>query len=457
MSEHGLAAARDKMRDAGVPDQAITVFDHYYRQLESGVSGLILEADIDPLTEIDHLDDITVSEDDARDALAHTCVIKLNGGLGTSMGMNAPKSLLPVRDGLTFFDIICRQVGAARERYGVRLPLIFMNSFNTREQTLEAARAYPDLVVDDVPLDFVQNQEPKLTEELEPVEWPANAKLEWCPPGHGDIYVSLLATGILKQLLDAGYRYAFTSNSDNLGATPSPEIAAWFQASGAPYAAEVTKRTVTDLKGGHLVRRKSDGRLILRETAQIRDDEMGYFTDDVRHPYTHTNNLWLNLQAVYDQLVANDGVMGMPLIVNRKTVDPTDATSTPVIQMETAMGAAIEVFDGSTAIAVPRSRFLPVKTTAELTLVRSDLYTLTDDYRLVKVGDATPDVRLDKRYYKNIADYEARFPEGVPSLTDATSLSIEGDWTFGAGVRVVGDVHLGEAEAGHVDAGEVLQ
>lgn len=457
MSDQGLDAARAKMRTEGVADAAITVFEHYYRQLETGASGLILEADVDPLAEPVQMSDISVTEDEVRDALDKTVVIKLNGGLGTSMGMDAPKSLLPVRDGLTFFDIICRQVLAAREHYGVRLPLLFMNSFNTREQTLQAAKAYPQLAVDGLPLDFIQNQEPKLTADgLEPVAWPANPKLEWCPPGHGDIYVALLATGILKQLLDAGYRYAFTSNSDNLGATLSPEIAAWFAASGAPYAAEVTKRTVTDLKGGHLVRRKADGRLILRETAQIRDDEMCYFTDDVRHPYTHTNNLWLNLQAVYDQLIAHDGVMGMPLIVNRKTVDPTDSGSTPVIQMETAMGAAIEVFEGSTAIAVPRSRFLPVKTTAELTLVRSDLYDLTDDYRLEKVSEQAPDVRLDGRYYKNIADYEARFPQGVPSLVKATSLVVDGDWTFGKDVTVVGDVHL-EGDKGTVNEGEVLQ
>lgn len=457
MSEQGLEAAREKMRQAGVAEQAITVFDHYYRQLDAGVSGLIVEADVDPVSDVERLDDLAVDEEAARDALSRTVVIKLNGGLGTSMGMEKAKSLLPVRDGMTFFDIICRQVLAARARWDVKLPLLFMNSFSTRADTLRAAEAYPDLAVDDLPLDFVQNREPKLdAATLEPVTWPANPDLEWCPPGHGDIYVALLATGILRKLLDAGYRYAFTSNSDNLGATLSPEIAAWFAASRAPYAAEITRRTVTDLKGGHLVRRKSDGRLILRETAQIRDDEMCYFTDDKRHPYTHTNNLWLNLQAIADQLEANNGVMGMPLIVNRKTVDPKDRSSTPVIQMETAMGAAIEVFPGSTAIAVPRSRFLPVKTTAELTLVRSDLYALTDDYRLVATGAQAPDIRLDKRYYTNIADYEARFSRGVPSLAQATSLVVEGDWTFGEGVSIVGDVHLTEDGAGQIPAGKVL-
>ena len=458
MTENGLQAACEKMRQAGVSEQAITVFEHYYHRLAEGEGGLILEADVEPLDQPDKYEDIAVSADEAKDALSKTVVIKLNGGLGTSMGMNAPKSMLPVRDGLSFFDIICRQILALRKKYDVQLPLLFMDSFNTRTDTLKAAQRYPEVTTPGLPLDFLQNQEPKLTADtLEPVTWEKEPRLEWCPPGHGDIYVSLLATGILKKLLDAGYKYAFTSNADNLGAVPSAEIAAWFAATGADYAAEVTKRTVTDLKGGHLVRRKSDGRLILRETAQIRDDEMKYFTDDKRHPYTHTNNLWLNLETLYTKLTENDGVLGMPLIVNRKTVDPKDADSTPVIQMETAMGAAIEVFDHATALAVPRSRFLPVKTTAELTLVRSDLYDLTDDYSLVKVADATPDIKLDSRYYKRIGDYEARFAKGVPSLTQATSLVVEGDWTFGEGVRVVGDAHLEDAGASNeVPDGKVL-
>lgn len=458
MSAHGLEAATAKMRDAGVAEAAINVFAHYYHQLENGSSGLIPEASVEPLREVADAEALSFSEEEARDALSKTVMVKLNGGLGTSMGMDKPKSMLPVRDGLSFFDIICRQVLAARRRYGVSLPLLFMNSFNTRAETLAACERYPQIRVDGLPIDFVQNQEPKLdAASLEPVSWPDNPHLEWCPPGHGDIYVALLATGILDHLIDAGYRYMFTSNADNLGATPSAQIAAWFAASGAAYAPEVTLRTVTDLKGGHIVRRKSDGHLILRETAQISDEEMHYFTDAERHPYTHTNNLWLDLVKLRELLRERDGVLGMPLIVNRKTVDPTDPDSTPVVQLETAMGAAVEVFDDSSAIAVPRSRFLPVKTTAELTLVRSDLYELTDDYHLVKVAEATPDIRLDKRYYKTIGDYEKRFANGVPSLARANAFVVEGDWTFEPNVTVVGDVHL--ADPGHpatVNEGETL-
>lgn len=221
MSENGLNAAQKKMRDAGVAQQAIDVFSHYYRELENGATGLIPEDTIEPLTQIDSLDSVSVSPEQARDALSKTVLIKLNGGLGTSMGMDKAKSLLPVRDGKTFLDLIVGQVKAARVKYGVTLPLIFMNSFRTRCDTLEALAAHPGIEVEGLPLDFLQNREPKLrADDLTPVTWEADPELEWCPPGHGDIYTALVASGVLDALLERGYRYAMTSNSDNLGAAP---------------------------------------------------------------------------------------------------------------------------------------------------------------------------------------------------------------------------------------------
>ncbi|MCI7457055.1 UTP--glucose-1-phosphate uridylyltransferase [Actinomyces urogenitalis] len=440
MSENGLNAAQKKMRDAGVAQQAIDVFSHYYRELENGATGLIPEDTIEPLTQIDSLDSVSVSPEQARDALSKTVLIKLNGGLGTSMGMDKAKSLLPVRDGKTFLDLIVGQVKAARAKYGVTLPLIFMNSFRTRCDTLEALAAHPGIEVDGLPLDFLQNREPKLrADDLTPVTWEADPELEWCPPGHGDIYTALVASGVLDALLERGYRYAMTSNSDNLGAAPSALIAGWFAASGAPYAPEMCRRTPADVKGGHLAVRKSDGRIILRDTAQTPAEEMHYFTDQFRHPFFHTNNLWFDLQVLRDTLVQRDGILGLPLIKNAKTVDPSDSSSTPVIQMETAMGAAVEAFEGATAIEVPRSRFLPVKTTNDLLLVRSDVYELDEDGLLQMAADQACTVNLDTRYYKKIKDFEARFPAGVPSIRHARTLTVEGDWTFGRGVVATAD------------------
>ena len=458
MSENGLTAARHKMRDAGIAEQAIDVFSHYYRALDNGATCLIPEDSIEPLTRIDSIEDVEIDEAGAREALSRTVLIKLNGGLGTSMGMDRTKSLLPVREGKSFLDLLVDQVMAARRIYDVTLPLIFMNSFRTRRDTLAALAAHPGIGVDGLPLDFLQNREPKLrADDLTPVTWAADPDLEWCPPGHGDIYTALTASGVLDALLESGYKYAMTSNSDNLGAAPSARVAGWFAPSGAPYAPELCRRTPADVKGGHLAVRKSDGRIILRETAQTPADEMHFFTDQYRHPFFHTNNLWFDLEVLRDTLAERRGILGLPLIKNAKTVDPADASSVPVIQLETAMGTAVEAFEGATAIEVPRSRFLPVKTTNDLLLLRSDIYEVDDAGLLQMVPERACTVNLDPRYYKKIRDFEARFPHGVPSVRQAKSLTVEGDWTFGADVVAIGDARVGEAGSpGEVASGTRL-
>ena len=439
----GLKLAQEKMAAAGVPQQAIDVFTYYYRQLEAGVSGFIPEDTIEPLVDPPMLSDIAVSDEDAAAALEQTVIIKLNGGLGTSMGMDKAKSLLPVREDKTFLDIIVDQVQQARARYQIQLPLLFMNSFRTQQDTLAALAPYDDLAIAGLDLGFVQNQEPKLrADDLTPVEWPADPALEWCPPGHGDLYTAFATSGVLDRLLSLGYRYASVSNSDNLGAAPNATIAGWFAASGAPYAAEICRRTAADRKGGHLAIRKSDRQLILRDTAQTPKDEMHFFTDEFRHPFFHCNNLWFDLQVLDRTLRERKGVLGLPLIKNEKTVDPADPSSPKVIQIETAMGAAVEVFEGATAIGVGRDRFLPVKTTSDLLVLRSDAYQLEPTGQLTAVADPVPVVDLDDRYYKIITDFDQRFPAGAPSLRQARSVVVQGDWTFEAGVRLIGAVAL---------------
>jgi len=452
MTDAGLQHARDKMAEAGVAPAAIETFSRFYRLLESGATGLVREDDVEPLPQLQRAADIDLSDEDAAAALARTAIIKLNGGLGTSMGMDRAKSLLPVRrtaDGeeLTFLDVIVGQVRAAREATGARLPLVLMNSFRTRDVSLALLGRYADLGVEGLPLDFLQNREPKLdAATLEPVSWPADPSLEWCPPGHGDLYPALHAAGLVRALLDAGFRYASVSNSDNLGAAPDARIAGWFAASGAPYAAEMCLKTPADVKGGQLVVRKADGRIVQRETAQTHPDDLDVSLDPARHRYFHTNNLWFDLEALAAELDRTGGVLELPLIRNEKTVDPSDPSSTPVIQIESAMGAAVAVFEGATAIEVGRERFLPVKTTSDLLVLRSDVYDLTDDYRVVAQVEA-PLVTLPGAY-KTIAAFDARFPVGAPSLRGATSLTVEGDWTFGKDVVVEGDARLPANDGG---------
>lgn len=444
------------MAAEGIDPTAIEVFSHYYRLLEHGETGMIPESSIEPL-EMESIDDVEVDDEAAAVALRGTVVVKLNGGLGTSMGMDRAKSLLCVRRGLSFLDIIARQVLHARKQYDAKLPLIFMNSFRTSADTMEALARYDDLPTEGLPLEFLQNKEPKLLEgDLAPVSYPKDPDLEWCPPGHGDLYTALLGTGLLDAMIEAGYRTCFVSNSDNLGAIPDPKVAGWFASSGAPFAIEAVRRTVSDKKGGHFARRLSDGRIVLRETAQTLSADRDALADLDRHAYCSTNNLWFDLVAMRDMLVAREGVLGLPLIRNVKTVDPADSSTPKVIQIETAMGAAIEVFEKARTIEVGRDRFVPVKTTNDLLVLRSDVYKLGKDFVLGKGVAEVPYVELDEDFYKLVGSFDKRFPEGAPSLKEATSLRIKGDWTFGAGVQIHGDVNLSEKCAQRVAAETVF-
>jgi UTP--glucose-1-phosphate uridylyltransferase len=309
-----------------------------------------------------------------------------------------------------------------------------------------------------VPPDFVQNKEPKiLVENLQPAEWPDDPTLEWCPPGHGDLYTALLTSGMLERLLDAGYHYAFVSNSDNLGAVLEPRILAWIAREGIPFAMEVTDRTEADRKGGHIARRPGDGYL-LRETAQTPEEDLAALQDISRHRYVNTNNLWVDLRALQRVMAERDGVLGLPLIVNRKTLDPADKSTPEVFQLETAMGAAVGVFEGARPVRVSRQRFSPVKTTEDLLALRSDAYVLTDDARveLAPEREGTPPVvDLDDEYYKLLREFESRFPAGAPSLVGAERLAVEGDVEFGSGVVVRGSVTVRGPRK--VADGEVLE
>jgi UTP--glucose-1-phosphate uridylyltransferase len=456
MSGAGLERARAKMAEAGIDPVAIETFAHYYRLLEHGETGMIAEDSIEPI-DSESLDDVRVDDETASAALRTTAVIKLNGGLGTSMGMERAKSLLCVRKGMSFLDVIARQVLHLREEHDAPLPLMFMNSFRTSTDTMDALARYTDLPVEGLPLEFLQNREPKLrTEDLTPVSWARDPDLEWCPPGHGDLYTALRGTGLLQRLLDRGFERVFVSNSDNLGAVPDARIAGWFAECGAPFAIEAVRRTPSDRKGGHFARRKSDGRIVLRETAQTSKQDQAALADLDRHRFCSTNNLWFDLRAMSAALDARHGILGLPLIRNVKNVDPADSSTPEVIQVETAMGAAIEVFEGARTIEVGRDRFVPVKTTNDLLVLRSDVYDVGSDFVLNPAG-AIPFVDLDSSYYKLVPEFERRFPQGAPSLREASSLKVSGDWTFGAKVKVVGDVTLETAAAEHIAPGSVLE
>jgi UTP--glucose-1-phosphate uridylyltransferase len=222
------------------------------------------------------------------------------------------------------------------------------------------------------------------------------------------------------------------ANADNLGAVVEPRIPAWMARERIPFVMEVVEGTAADRKGGHIALR--DGRLVLRDTAQAPDD--GSFTDFERWRFYNTNNLWFDLERLAALLGEHDGVLPLPLIVNRKQAGA-------VLQLETAMGSAVGLIDGARALQVPRTRFAPVKSTDDLLLVRSDAYELTAQARLLPAeGVGTVVIALDPDHYGSLDDLERRFPAGPPSLRRCTSLTVHGDVVFGRGVEVVGDVEL---------------
>ncbi len=430
----------NKMRAAGVAEAAIQVFRENYEALRQQKTGTIPEEEILPLEKL-----ATVSAPLAEidGLMSQVVVIKLNGGLGTSMGLQGPKSLLEVRPGVNFLDLMVRQVLELRKTSGTKVRLLLMNSFSTSKATLAHLEKYrAEGLADAKEVELMQNQIPKIDAlTLRPVEWPANRELEWCPPGHGDLYSALVGSGWLDRLLAEGVKYAFVSNSDNLGAILDPALLSHFVRSGAPFLMEATRRTDADRKGGHLAVRKSDGRLLLRELAQCLPKDSAAFQDIEKHRYFNTNNLWLRLDKLKELLLEGEGVLSLPMIRNEKTVDPRDKQSPAVVQLEIAMGAAIECFSGSVALNMPRSRFAPVKTNADLLALRSDAYEILVNGQVLlakKRNGQPPNIKLSDDY-KMLGQLASL---GVPSLIDCQSLEISGPINFVEGVILQGTISI---------------
>lgn len=430
-----------KMLGVGLSRAAVEAFRHSVGVLTSEQSMLIPESEIEPARDVADWEELVASTPEADSALlAQAVLVKLNGGLGTSMGLQKAKSLLEIKPGVTFLDTIVRQVESLRQRAGYPVNLLLMNSFSTSEDTMAHLARYAGFA-DAGQVEMLQNRVPKLvTETLAPVEFPANPELEWCPPGHGDIYPALVGSGWLDKLLAAGVKYAFVSNSDNLGAQLDTRFLRWFAGSGAPFVMEVTRRTEADKKGGHLAIRKADAQPILREVAQCPDADVPEFQNIEKHRYFNTNNLWIRLDALKTVLDANGGVLPLPVICNCKTVDPRDAATQKVYQLEVAMGAALQCFPGARAVCVPRSRFFPVKTCSDLLLLRSDAVEI-DDAGAMKLASecngVAPVVLLDGKLYKLVESLDTL---GVPSLKHVRKLVVTRPHTFAPGEPLTGEV-----------------
>ncbi len=441
-----FSVIEEKMQSVGLSSAAIEAFRHSVGVLESQQSMLIPEGDITPAEGVADWDALVAATPEADAALlAQAVLVKLNGGLGTGMGLQKAKSLLEIKPGLTFLDLIVRQVQSLRARAGYPVNLLLMNSFSTSADTLAHLGRYAaEGFADADKVEMIQNRVPKLDcDTLAPVSFPQNPELEWCPPGHGDIYAALVGSGWLDKLLAAGVKYAFVSNSDNLGAQMDTRFLRWFAESGSPFVMEVTRRTEADKKGGHLATRAADGQPLLREVAQCPEEDLPSFQDIEKHRYFNTNNLWIRLDALRDFLRDHGGVVPLPVIRNVKTVDPRDASTAKVYQLETAMGAAIQCFPGARAVCVPRSRFFPVKTCSDLLLLRSDAVEIDEAGGMSlapECGGVAPVVSLDSKLYKLVDSLDAL---GVPSLKHVTKLTVKGEHHFAPGEALCGEVSIG--------------
>jgi UDP-N-acetylglucosamine pyrophosphorylase len=430
---------RSKMEAEGLKKEFVDGWVGLYEKLCAGDKGMIPEGTIEPVTSLPELE--TLPEGD-KNLLGKTVLLKLNGGLGTGMGLEKAKSLLELKDGNTFLDLIAQQVIKLR-REGLPIKFMLMNSFSTEQDTREFFEKYPEIAKEWDQVSFMQNKSPKVdAETMRPISWPQKPSCEWCPPGHGDIYAALVCSGKLDQLLASGYEYAFVSNSDNLGATLDLRLLGRLAAGGAPMLMEVCVRGEDDKKGGHLCRDITTGKLTLRESAQCPESDEKAFQDINKHRFFNTNNLWLNLRKLKEAMVG--GVLPLPLIVNEKKVDPSskEKPNPKVYQLETAMGAAIASLPGSEAVIVPFDRFAPVKTCNQLFGLRSDAYVISEDFKpVLSPGSFKPVIKFDDNY-KMVPDMEEACVNGVPSLAACPKLTVKGKVLFLPGSVVQGETSI---------------
>ncbi|KAL1211479.1 UTP--glucose-1-phosphate uridylyltransferase 2 [Cardamine amara subsp. amara] len=377
---------------------------------------------------------VAVSEDvsETKNLLDKLVVLKLNGGLGTTMGCTGPKSVIEVRDGLTFLDLIVIQIENLNNKYGCKVPLVLMNSFNTHDDTQKIVEKYTNSNVDIHT--FNQSKYPRIVAD-EFVPWPSKGKTDkegWYPPGHGDVFPALMNSGKLDAFLSQGKEYVFVANSDNLGAIVDLKILKHLILNKNEYCMEVTPKTLADVKGGTLI--SYEGKVQLLEIAQVPDEHVNEFKSIEKFKIFNTNNLWVNLKAI-KKLVEADALK-MEIIPNPKEVD-----GVKVLQLETAAGAAIRFFDNAIGVNVPRSRFLPVKASSDLLLVQSDLYTLVDGFvtrNKARSNPSNPSIELGPEF-KKVANFLSRF-KSIPSIVELDSLKVSGDVWFGSSVVLKGKV-----------------
>ncbi|KUI62260.1 putative UTP--glucose-1-phosphate uridylyltransferase [Cytospora mali] len=384
-------------------------------------------------------------------------VLKLNGGLGTSMGCVGPKSVIEVRDGMSFLDLSVRQVEYLNRTYGVNVPFLLMNSFNTNDDTAAIIKKYEGHNVDI--LTFNQSRYPRIYKDsLLPVPKSFDSPInEWYPPGHGDVFESLYNSGVLDQLIERGIEIIFLSNVDNLGAVVDLRILQHMMETKSEYVMELTNKTKADVKGGTII--DYEGSVRLLEIAQVPKEHVNEFKSIKKFKYFNTNNIWMNIKAI--KRVVENNELEMEIIPNGKTIpgDKKGESDISIVQLETAVGAAIRHFNNAHGVNVPRRRFLPVKTCSDLMLVKSDLYTVKHGQLQMsasRFGDA-PLIKLGGDF-KKVSDFQKHIPS-IPKIIELDHLTITGAVNLGRGVTLKGTVIIVATEGSTIDIppGSVLE
>ena len=397
--------------------------------------------------------------DNITASLNKLAVVKLNGGLGTSMGCKGPKSLISVRNENTFLDLTVQQIEHLNKTFNADVPLVLMNSFNTDEDTKKILQKYKHHRVNIHT--FNQSRYPRINKEsLLPIAKNMGMSGEsaeaWFPPGHGDIYASFYNCGLLDKLIAEGKEYIFVSNIDNLGATVDLFILHHLMSQPADrrceFIMEVTDKTRADVKGGTLIQYEDHLRLL--EIAQVPKAHVDEFKSVTKFKIFNTNNLWISLPAI--KRLYEKNALDLEIIVNPKTLDG----GLNVIQLETAVGAAIKSFNNAMGVNVPRSRFLPVKTSSDLLLVMSNLYSLdAGSLTMSKRREfpTTPHVKLGSSFTK-VQEFLSRF-ESIPDMLELDHLTVSGDVTFGKNVSLKGTVIIIANHGDRIDipAGAMLE
>ncbi|KAK6017239.1 UTP--glucose-1-phosphate uridylyltransferase [Ostertagia ostertagi] len=388
----------------------------------------------------------------------------LNGGLGTSMGCKGPKSVIPVRNELTFLDLTLQQIQTLNKTFNVDVPLVLMNSFNTEEDTKKVLKKYANVKVS--VHTFCQSQYPRINREtLMPIAKSLNDNDQEWLVSVGTLPVTEISmkpfynSGLIDKFIADGKEYCFLSNIDNMGATVDFPILNFLLSPPAGHdhpeflmelsglgdsrrlmlfknfgeLERYTTKTRADVKGGTLI--QYENRLTLLEIAQVPKDYVDEFKSISKFRIFNTNNLWAKLSAI--KRVVENNELEMEVIVNPKHLD----RGVDIIQLETAAGAAVKNFRGACGINVPRSRFLPVKKCSDLLLLMSNLYDI--DHGSLTLSEhrsfpTTPLVKLGSSFDK-VSDFLKRF-QGIPDLLELDHLTVSGDVWFGKDVSLKGTV-----------------